>query len=151
MSTFIRVIRWYLLLISALLPGVKTRVRLGPLGLYEEEDIVSAEFPSTRHVQTLYTSTLSPAANSTSWAIFKDNFLPLFFFFTSIISTSYFLHRLIRKFNLHFKYRRFKFVRRSAAETADIKLRNTIIEMDPLRIRGTIDLERYYDARETIV
>ena len=130
------------------------RIRLGPLGLYEEEDSVFSTSPSTTSLTTLPPT----ESNLTVWFLFKEYFLPVLTFISILISSSYFLHRLCRLFNLHFKYRRFRFIKRSAAEKANIRLRNSIIAMDPLRHRPTavcrenpFDTDCFYDAKETIV
>ena len=159
MFIFTKEIKWYpVVLISIFLPGFSSKIHLGPFRLYEEEQVYETSTPvySQPTAPSFLPSSSTSEPNLSLFMIFKEYFLPVFYFFSLLISTSFFLHRLCRTFNLQFKYRRFRFIRRSAAEQSDIRQRNMIIEMDPLSItshrsENFVPNEHFYDAKETIV
>ena len=127
-------------LLSVMQSG-STRVILSPFGIYEDSDTTSISTLASSSTTHLVLSH-SDSVDENGWSIFRGYVMPVILFVTCCILSSFYLFRAIRIFRIHFKYHRFTFSRRNPVDTADIRRRNTIVEMDPLGslVRSTAHL-----------
>ena len=130
---------------------VSGTLRLGPFGLYDDgaprlnnttpfpsETSTSLFKDSSTPDSQIFEGTTLPlrivaSLEKTSWGYFKENFLPILSLLSYISTFSYFAFKTWRLVRLHWKYRRFRFIRRTPAERAAVQTNDAIVQMDPLR------------------
>ena len=139
-----KVLLVHLFLYSIFVVG-SCRIVVGPFGIQEVPD---ASRPSTIVFTAPATTTRGYENVKSSWTVFKEDWVPIFTFVGSCLSSIFFIFRMYRCLHLHWKYRRFTFTRRSRAETAAIRYSNAIIDMDPLRY--TANNNREESGRNTV-
>lgn len=139
MCIFIKATKWSQMMIISLLliSSGSSRLRLGPFSIYEDNE------NTTQRTTTFIGKKTTPRnvneiveCQISGWTIYKEYFVPIFSLSAIVLFSVYLFYRMLFTLHLHFKYRRFRFTRRTASERAAIQKRNMIIEMDPLSARN---------------
>ena len=146
------VIKLFLILMKC--SYIYCNLRLGPFGIYDEpvpshSSVVplittgySTYIETVTTVKPEFATSIVHYDNSSNFPygfqILREIVAPMLTILGFLPSTIYFSFKLFRLIRLHYKYRRFRFIRRPKPERDAIRSSDIIIQMDPLKKRETI-------------